>query len=161
MRTFERRVELELDGGTKLALFHGSPRSFEEGILATTPDEEVEEMLSGIDAPLLACGHTHFQLLRRVGESLLVNPGSVGLPFRRDGGVMQIAPWAEYGLVTVDGGRLGVDFRRTAYDVGAHAESMRRSGMPHAEWWTSLWADRQPAPVGPWPSTPRIWFDAR
>ena len=147
MRTFEMAVELELEAGMKLAAFHGSPRSFEEGILATTSDDELEEMFSGIDASLLACGHTHFQLLRRVGESLLVNPGSVGLPFRTGGGVMQIAPWAEYGLVTVDRGRLGVDFRRTAYDVRGHAEAMLASGMPHAEWWTSLWADREPAPI--------------
>lgn len=148
MRTFELLVELDL-AGTKLAAFHGSPRSFEEGILATTPDEEVEGKLAGLDAPLLACGHTHFQLLRRVGESLLVNPGSVGLPFRRDGGVMQIAPWAEYAILTVDRDRLGVDLRRTAYDIGSHAASMRTSGMPHAEWWTALWTDRQPAPAGP------------
>jgi|ERR687898_1367863 putative phosphoesterase len=148
MRTFELVADLDL-AGTKLAAFHGSPRSFEEGILATTPDAEVEEMLAGTDAPLLACGHTHFQLLRRVGESLLVNPGSVGLPFRRDGGVMQIAPWAEYALVTVDRDRLGVDLRRTTYDVAAHAQAMQASGMPHAGWWTSLWTDRQPAPVGP------------
>ena len=99
-------------------------------------------MLAGIDAPLVACGHTHFQLLRRVGESLLVNPGSVGLPFLRDGGVMQIAPWAEYAVVTVDRDRLGVDLRRTGYDVDALAETMLESGMPHAEWWTGLWAGR-------------------
>ena len=100
MRTFEPTLTLDL-GDITLVACHGSPRSNEEGILATTPDEEVEEMLAGIDAPLVACGHTHFQLLRRVGETLLVNPGSVGLPFLRDGGVMQIAPWAEYAVVTV------------------------------------------------------------
>jgi putative phosphoesterase len=146
MRTFELALELDLDGTTLLA-FHGSPRSFEEGILATTPDEDLGDMLACVEAPLLVCGHTHFQLLRRVGDRLIVNPGSVGLPFRRDGGVMQIAPWAEYGLLTVDGERLGVDLRRTAYDVTAHTAAMRASGMPHAEWWASLWAEPRPAPV--------------
>lgn len=144
MRTFRESVELELDGAGKLAAFHASPGSFEVGILATTPDPEVEEMLAGTDASLVACGHTHFQLLRRVGECLVVNPGSVGLPFQGVGGVMRIAPWAEYCVVTAEDGRLGVDFRRTGYDVGAHAESMRASGMPHAEWWTSLWDARRP-----------------
>ena len=144
MRTFEPTLTLDLGDITFVAC-HGSPRSNEEGILATTPDEEVEEMLAGIDAPLVACGHTHFQLLRRVGETLLVNPGSVGLPFLRDGGVMQIAPWAEYAVVTVDGGRLGVDLRRTGYAVDALAETMLESGMPHAAWWAGLWAGRETA----------------
>lgn len=149
MRTFQGAVTLDVGAETTLAAFHGSPRSLEEGIYATTPEEEVEEMLAGVDAPLVALGHTHFQLLRRFGESLLVNPGSVGLAFRRDGGVMRIAPWAEYGVVSVDHGRLGVEFRRTVFDVDALADTMRSSGMPHAEWWTALWTSRQAAPIGP------------
>ncbi len=148
MRTFEQTLTLDL-GDTTLTAFHGSPRSNEVGILATTPDEEVEELLTGLEAPLVACGHTHFQLLRRVGESLLVNPGSVGLPFVRDGGVMQIAPWAEYAVVAVDGERLGVDFRRTGFDVAALTASMLASGMPHAGWWTGLWTWRTAASTGP------------
>jgi putative phosphoesterase len=148
MRTFEPRLTLELGADTTLTAFHGSPRSNEEGIYATTPDEEVDEMLAGVDATVVVCGHTHFQLLRRLRESLLVNPGSVGLPFRRDGGVMQIAPWAEYGIVTVDDGRLGVEFRRTAFDVDALAATMLASGMPHAEWWAELWTGRESAPIG-------------
>jgi putative phosphoesterase len=148
MRTFAQTVTVDLGGDTTLVAFHGSPRSYEEGIFATTPDEQVEQLLTGIEAPLVVCGHTHFQLLRRVGESLLVNPGSVGLPFRRDGGVMQISPWAEYGIVTVDRDRLGVEFRRTSFDVDALAETMLASGMPHAEWWTALWTRREAAPIG-------------
>lgn len=149
MRTFEQVLEIDLGAETTLAAFHGSPRSFDEGIYATTPEADVQQMLDGVEAPLLVCGHTHFQLLRRVGESLLVNPGSVGLAFRRDGGVMRIAPWAEYGLLTVDADRLAVEFRRTAFDVAALAKTMLSSGMPHAEWWTGLWTTRRAAPIGP------------
>jgi putative phosphoesterase len=149
MRTFQHVLELDLGQETTLAAFHGSPRSYEEGIYATTPDEEVEEMLAGVGAPLLVCGHTHFQLFRRLGESLVVNPGSVGLAFRRDGGIMRIAPWAEYGLITVDSDRLAVELRRTMFDVDALAATMLASGMPHAEWWAGLWTSRQAAPIGP------------
>jgi predicted phosphodiesterase len=148
MRTFQQVLELDLGTATTLAAFHGSPRSFEEGIYATTPDEEVEEMLDGIKAPLLVCGHTHFQLVRRLGESLVVNPGSVGLAFRRDGEIMRIAPRAEYGLITVDSDQLAVELRRTVFDVDSLAATMLASGMPHAEWWTGLWTSRQAAPVG-------------
>ncbi|MGI8621504.1 MAG: metallophosphoesterase family protein, partial [Actinomycetota bacterium] len=139
MRTFEQLLETDLGAETTLAAFHGSPRSFDEGIYATTPDAEVEQMLDGVEASLLVCGHAHSPLLRRFGESLIVNPGSVGLAFRRDGPVMRIATWAEYGLLTVDADRLAVEFRRTLFDVAALAKIMLASGMPHAEWWTGLW----------------------
>lgn len=140
--SFEPTVEVALGGGATLLAFHGSPRSFEDMILATTPDDEVERMLDGRCALVLAGGHTHFQLFRRYAESAIVNPGSVGLPFRRgQAGVMRISPWAEYGLVDYDGERLGVQLRRTPFDVDGFLALMLRSGMPHAEWWAELWTD--------------------
>jgi len=132
--TFEQGLERP-----GLLAFHGSPRSFEDFIFATTPDEELEQMLDGACAPLMAGGHTHFSMVRRHEEDLLVNPGSVGLPFARPAPVMRISPWAEYGIVESDDGRLSVDLRRTAYDVNRFLDLIRGSGMPHAEWWASLW----------------------
>ena len=143
---FPQTVEVPLEGGGKLLAFHGSPRSFDDSILATTSDEEVERMVGDRGALVLAGGHTHFQLFRRLGESVFVNPGSVGLPFRRmRPGIMRIAPWAEYGVVSYDDSRLAVELRRTAVDVDAFVGSMRSSGMPHADWWAELWQEESPA----------------
>lgn len=137
---FRPTVEVALPEGATLLAFHGSPRSFEDSIFATTPDEEVEEMLAGRTALVLAGGHTHFQLFRRLGESVLLNPGSIGLPFRRPHrGIMEIAPRAEYGLVQHDGDRLSIELRRTAFDLDGLLRVMREGGMPHAEWWVALW----------------------
>jgi hypothetical protein len=81
------------------------------------------------------------QLLRRYEAGLIVNPGSVGLPFRdwlpRR---VRIARWAEYAVVTADAGRVSVDLRRTAYDVEALLHVCRESGVPHADWWIDCWA---------------------
>ena len=133
-------AEVELPDGTILLASHGSPRSFEDWILATTPDEELEEMFAGRTALVFAGGHTHFQLFRRFGESVILNPGSVGLPFRRPSrGIMEISPWAEYGVVEHDGDRLSIELRRTAFDLDGFLRTMRESGMPHAEWWAALW----------------------
>jgi len=96
-------------------------------------------MLAGFEASVLAGGHTHFQMMRRHGDAIVVNPGSVGLPFYRRAEVMQIAPWAEYGLVTFESGRLAVELRRTTFDVDEFVRLMLSSGMPHAEWWAGLW----------------------
>jgi predicted phosphodiesterase len=96
-------------------------------------------MLAGFEASVLAVGHTHFQMMRRHGDAIVVNPGSVGLPFYRHAEVMQIAPWAEYGLVTFESGRFAIELRRTTFDVDAFVRLMLSSGMPHAEWWAELW----------------------
>lgn len=52
-------------------------------ILPTTPDAELHAMLEGYSATLIAGGHTHVQMLRRNKNALVVNVGSVGLPFDR------------------------------------------------------------------------------
>jgi predicted phosphodiesterase len=125
-----------------LLAFHGSPRSYEDFIYATTPDPELSEMLNGTREPLLAGGHTHFAMVRHFDESLLVNPGSVGLPFAKQEAVMRISPWAEYAIVDWANGKLSVDLRRTAFDVDSLLELIRTSGMPHADWWAGLWFER-------------------
>jgi predicted phosphodiesterase len=137
LRTFTAEVELP---GAGALCFHGSPRSFDDWIFATTPDEELEAMFGESRPRLLVGGHTHVQLVRRWERSLLVNPGSVGLPFlawwpKR----VRIAPWAEYAILTVEDGSLHVDLRRTAFDVGGLLRLSRASGMPHAEWWADCW----------------------
>jgi predicted phosphodiesterase len=146
LTSFAPAIELELPDGEQLLAFHGSPRSFEDAIFATTPDDELEEMLDGRTALVHAGGHTHFQLVRRFGESLLVNPGSIGLPFRRAlPGIMEVAPWAEYGLLRHEDGRVSVELRRTPFDLEAFLTAMRESGMPHADWWAARWTSRSPA----------------
>lgn len=138
-RSFVPTLELELDGLPVLC-FHGSPRSFDEMLVATTPDGELEGMFPGPRPPLLIGGHTHLQLIRRFDASLIVNPGSVGLPFRDwPPKRVRISPWAEYGVVDVEGGQVRVDLRRTPFDVAGYLSMSRASGMPHAEWWADCW----------------------
>jgi putative phosphoesterase len=122
-----------------LLCFHGSPRSNEDWIVAETLDAELERMLDGTHDSLLAGGHTHLPLVRRHRDSLLVNPGSVGLPFRQGPGPISIARWAEYAIVLIDDDRIAVELRRTGYDVDAYLELARTSGMPHAAWWVGCW----------------------
>jgi putative phosphoesterase len=140
IETFARTLEVALDGETTMLCFHGSPKSYDDWIAATTPDEEVEEMLGEPEQRVLAGGHTHLQMLRRYSSKLIVNPGSVGLPFRlwRPGRV-QIGRWAEYAIVSAENGRLAFDFRRTDFDVDAHLQIARESGMPYADWWIASW----------------------
>jgi diadenosine tetraphosphatase ApaH/serine/threonine PP2A family protein phosphatase len=136
VRTFVPTIDVPLGNGSAAHCFHGSPRSFSDWIFATTPDDEVEQMFEGRLAPVLVGGHTHLQMLRRFGPSLIVNPGSVGQPFAqwwpRD---IRVAHWAEYGVIESAGGRVRVDLRRVPYDVEALLALLRASDMPHCSWW--------------------------
>jgi predicted phosphodiesterase len=142
------RLDLPLEGGERALCFHGSPRSYDDFIFATTPDEELAAMLGNVRRPLLIGGHTHLQLVRRFEHSLFVNPGAVGLPFSDwwPDRVL-IAPRAEYGVLFHDDGQLRVDLRRTTYDVQALLRLTLESGMPHAQWWVDCWTEGRPSPI--------------
>ena len=147
LRSFKDTIEVRLDEDATLLAFHGSPRSFNEEIYATTPDDEVENMLDGYDAVIYAGAHTHFQMLRRFGDGVIVNVGSVGQRFqRRQAGIMRLSPWADYCLLEYEDGNLVVELRRTRLDVNALTNAVRTSGMPDADRWADLWLP-EPTPV--------------
>jgi predicted phosphodiesterase len=138
--SFASTLDVDLGDGKALHCFHGSPSSFNDIILSTTSEASLERMLDGRSAAVYAGGHTHVQMVRRLRSALVVNPGSVGLPFRRwRPEVICVAPWAEYGLVSSSNGRLDVELRRTTYDVEAFLKLSADSGMPHADWWLDTW----------------------
>jgi putative phosphoesterase len=144
IRTFQPTIEVALAPDKTLLCFHGSPRSFNEIIVATTPEEELETIFANVSATIMAGGHTHIQMFRRFEDVLLLNPGSIGLPMdgvppmRRRKNILN-APWAEYAIVHSDGNALDVELLRVPFDVHALLEIARSSGMPHAEWWTRDW----------------------
>jgi len=106
-------VELQL-GDHRLCLFHGSPRSNTENLLATTPPELLDEALAGHLADVYAGGHTHVPLLRRRRSDFLVNVGSVGMPFEgpATGEPPTILRYAEYATVEVEETGLAIQLQR-------------------------------------------------
>jgi putative phosphoesterase len=146
--TFKPTLPLELDDGTTILCFHGSPNSFEDFVFATTSDDDLKRMFDGYKADVLVGGHTHLQMVRRWEDSVIINPGSVGQPFRNWWPrIIRNAHWAEYGLLDVDKGRMAIDVRRTTYDVEALLRIFRESGMPHAEWWIESWSAAEPGEI--------------
>ncbi len=140
VRTFQPTLELPLGNRSRMLCFHGSPQSFSDWIFATTPDEELEPMFAGHDASVLVGGHTHLQMLRRFGPSLIVNPGSVGQPFSQWWPLpIRVGHWAEYGVVESVDEHLAVDLRRVPYDVAGLLSVFEASDMPHAAWWIDSW----------------------
>jgi predicted phosphodiesterase len=136
---FERTITVK-GRQASLLCYHGSPRSNREGILSTTPDDRVATILGNHSATIFAGGHTHVQMVRRLGGSIIMNPGSVGLPFEKDAaGKFRNPARAEYSIVTFNGQELSVELCRTAYDLAELEKAVRGSGMPNPDRWLADW----------------------
>ena len=138
IRSFAPFVRRELDG-VSLLLFHGSPRSYDDVLLPELGGEALEPFL-GHDAGLLAGGHTHLQWTRRIGDALYVNPGSVGISYDRHTDPPVLRTLAEWALVTVADGAVGVEFRQVPYAVEDVQAAALQSGRPHADEWAAQWS---------------------
>jgi predicted phosphodiesterase len=140
VRTFVPTLDVPTEDGTLMHCFHGSPLSFNDWIFSTTADDELERMFAGSEASILVGGHTHLQMVRRFGRSVIVNPGSVGQPFAQWWPkTIRVAPWAEYGVIAAGDGALSIELHRVEVDVQALLDFCRESGMPHAQWWVDSW----------------------
>jgi putative phosphoesterase len=69
------RIELET-GGKKLLLVHSTP--WEPRGAYIHPEDSRLARFAEADADIVLYGHTHAQVVRRVGRVLVVNPGSAG-----------------------------------------------------------------------------------
>ncbi len=132
VRSFEPAIELPLVGHHRLQLFHGSPSSNLVDLLADTPAETFDGQLGPDRALVMAGGHTHIQMLRQHRGTLVVNPGSVGAPFREIPSVGRptILDHAEYASIEVDGGDVAVILHRVALDRRALAKAALDSANP-------------------------------
>jgi predicted phosphodiesterase len=134
---FVSTIEIPLEGGRSLLCFHGSPTSFDEIILPTTPELGFHALLSPYLPHLMTGGHTHMQHVRRIGasDSFFFNPGSVGIAYthQQADGDFRADPWAEYAMLNVHNGRVALEFRRVPYDVGLLLDIYRASGRPYLE----------------------------
>jgi putative phosphoesterase len=72
---------LEL-GGARFYLTHGTPAAPLTGRLdaATAREADLHLLFDGVTADVILLGHTHQPALRRFGDRLIINPGSLGQP---------------------------------------------------------------------------------
>jgi putative phosphoesterase len=109
-------LTVEADGFT---LCHGSLRDPVWEYVLTPP--QAEDTLRRAKTTHCCNGHTHVPKLWRVGERMLVNPGSVGQPRDDD-------PRAAYAVL--DTGNATVTFRRASYDIATTQARIRARGLP-------------------------------
>lgn len=76
-------VHLPVEDGSTLAFVHGSPVDPLEPITHDLDDGEVGALLGTDGSDVFVCGGGHVPFQRRLGEVVLVAPGSVGEPATR------------------------------------------------------------------------------
>jgi len=106
---------------------HGTPRDDDEVVLVDTRPARWAEAFADVPAQvrIVLCGHTHMPFSRLLDRRLVVNSGSVGMPYGHAG-----ASWA---LV----GPGGVALRRTTFDPRAAADAVvAGSTYPERVEWT-------------------------
>jgi predicted phosphodiesterase len=140
LRDLPPTFTLNLGQPGEMLAFHGSPTSPDDIITATTPAEDIDRMLGGANAAVLAGGHTHVPLVRRHGTQTFVNPGSVGMPFADYGyaGGVGVLDHAAYAIVETIGQEITISLHQVAVDPSALASSVTQSVMPHGDWWLQL-----------------------
>lgn len=117
-RLAEFPIAVSLDG---VLYCHAAPDDDSTLVTALTPDDALEATFASAEEPVVVIGHTHHQFDRLVADRLVVNAGSVGMPYEDD----VAAFWA-----LVEDGE--PSFRRTPFDVEAAAAEIRASGWPGA-----------------------------
>ena len=107
------------------AAVHASPESCWQAPPAGATDEELEAIYGSLDEAVVVFGHTHRPSIRSVAGRLrlLINAGSVGLPYDGD-------PRASYLLL--DGGK--PEIRRVEYNVEWELKMLASCGLPGAAW---------------------------
>jgi predicted phosphodiesterase len=113
-------LRIDVDGLGGVLFCHATPRSDSEIFTRRTADDRLLPLFDGLGADLVVCGHTHMQLDRTIGQTRVVNAGSVGMPFG--------PPGAYWLLLDRD-----VRPRRTQYDLEAAATRIRATSDPQAE----------------------------
>lgn len=118
--------EEELTPHHSLFCVHANPHNLLDIVLPGSNEQALVTMFRQTEASIVAYGHIHQPFVRFIDGKVLLNTGSVGLPFDGD-------PRASYAILEVDEEQLNVSFRRIKYDVDAAADAFKGSGHPFAD----------------------------
>ncbi|MBA2286269.1 MAG: metallophosphoesterase family protein [Ktedonobacteraceae bacterium] len=116
------QLEVQVEGLGRVLFCHATVRNDEELFTPITPEKQLSIIFSNIEQEIVVCGHTHIQFELRVGNRLILNAGSVGMPYADQ-------PGAYWLLLSPE----GYEFRCTTYDGEAAAQEILASGYPQAQ----------------------------
>lgn len=132
---------LTIRGLGEVLFCHATPRDDEEFVLVDSGIGRWNEVLEGMPETVstVVCGHTHMPFMRLVDRTVIVNPGSVGMPYGTAG-----AHWALLG--GSDGP--AIQLRRTLYDAREAEHAIRAAcDFPGIDEWITDYVRQQASDV--------------
>lgn len=121
-----KQKELEIQG-VKVLLVHGSPRRNDENISPDLTLNQIEEMLEGVSADLIFCGHTHIPCgYQTTKKQTVVNDGSVGRPFTPN-------PQSCYVIASFNNSAFDIQHKFIDYDNKKSAEILEKRNFEGAD----------------------------
>ncbi len=106
LESLPQTVDLNVEGLGPTIFCHATSRSDDEIVLVDSRYQRWGEVFANVEPRIqtIVCGHAHMPFVRLWGGRLVVNPGSVGMPYGRSG-----PHWALLGP--------GVSLMRSAMDL--------------------------------------------
>ena len=129
-----KNLPFDLQISSDIYACHGSPKSdleyLLEDISSTNPEvkseKEIVQLLDGVAAPIILCGHTHIpRCVELSSGQLVINPGSVGLQAYYDDeplphSMQNYTSKASYAILQKNmDHNWDVSFKRVSYDINS------------------------------------------
>lgn len=115
---------------TSFRVVHGSPNNVSE-LIYKNETSKIEKLLACVDEDILICGHCHQQWHKLVKGTLIVNPGSVGLSFRKGG----IAP---YSLLIYKDNNWIVEEKSVKYSIDEVIKAFKKVDIKNYNAWEKM-----------------------
>jgi len=107
----------------RMTLVHAAPDDLWRAPMPDAPDAELRQVYGSLGRDLAVYGHIHRPYVRYLGNLIVANSGSGGLPYDGD-------PRASYLLI--DGS--SAEVRHVEYDLERAARDAVAAGFPFADW---------------------------
>ncbi|MDQ0874183.1 putative phosphoesterase [Paenibacillus sp. V4I3] len=125
----EMKLEIE---GISIHAFHATPDSLFEIVLPGVGDEVLKsKLMSASDADIFIYAHIHRPFIRYMEGKILLNTGSVGLPF--DG-----MSKAAYAIVEIENGQIRTSIERVPFRIEDVVKQYEEVHYPNAEMMTKI-----------------------
>lgn len=126
LETLPTQLNLTIEE-VEISAFHATPTSLFDIVLPNADDNQIEASLMQTQgAQVFVYAHIHKPYIRYINGKVIINIGSVGLPF--DG-----LAKASYGLVEVEDGHIKTSIRRVNYDLERVVALYYELKYPNAE----------------------------
>lgn len=141
-----RATHEEKFGDLKVLFVHGSPRRNDEGVTVNIKYSLLDEMMEGVEAKIVFCGHTHYPIIHQSSGRTVVNTGSVGRPF----GENVRSVYAILDLSRIEQREFDIEHRYVKYETGEAADALQEcdfKGSDVLAYMLRLAIDRFPSPA--------------